>query len=128
MDDMDQATKELDRIQEIIARHEGKMDTLRGWLLEIIGALLGGYYTANIEISPLELRAALIGITVLFFWVETRHVNLIDSVIERSTIVEKQIQEARKHQSATGWYDGPKVNETAGGGVKRGLPLNEMTL
>jgi hypothetical protein len=55
-------------------------------------------------------------------------VNLIDSVIERSTIVEKQIQEALKHQSDTGWYDGPKVNETAGGGVKRGLPLNEMTL
>jgi hypothetical protein len=55
-------------------------------------------------------------------------VNLIDAVIERSTTVEQEIQKARRLKSAPGWYDGPQVNETAGGGVKRGLPLNEMTL
>ena len=78
MDDLELAKTELDWIQEIIARHEGRMDTIRAWLLAIIGGLLAGYYTANIEISPLELRVALIGITILFLWVETRHVNLID--------------------------------------------------
>jgi hypothetical protein len=93
-DDMELAKTELDWIQEIIARHEGRMDTLRGWLLAIIGGLLAGYYTANIEISPLELRVALIGITILFFWVETRHVNLIDAVIEQSATVEHEIQQA----------------------------------
>ena len=128
MDDLELAKTELDWIQEIIARHEGRMDTIRAWLLAIIGGLLAGYYTANIQISPLELRVALIGITILFLWVETRHVNLIDAVIERSTKVEREIQTARTHGTAPGWYDGPKLNETAASGVKRRLPLNEMTL
>src|SRR5260370_16778342 len=99
MDDMEQAKTELDRIQEIIARHEGRMDTLRGWLLAIIGGLLAGYYTANIEISPLGLRVALIGITILFFWLETRHVNLIYPLTYRSSTAEQQIQTPLKLKS-----------------------------
>ena len=128
MNDMEQAKNELDRIQEIIARHEGHMATLRGWLLAIIGGLLAGFYTENIEIGPWELRVALLGITALFLWVETRHVNLIDAVIERSIAVEEAIQIARRDKLAPGWYNGPKVAEACRDGATRGLlPENKMT-
>jgi hypothetical protein len=128
MDEMEQAYHELDRIQEIIARHEGHMNSLRGWLLGIIGGLLAAYYTSNID-SVLVLRIALLLIVILFLIVETRHINLIESVVERAGQIEKKIRDARRNDSkdGTGWFDGPKVNEVCQRGARRRWPRGGMT-
>ena len=129
MDDMQQAHHELDYLQRIITRHEGHMFALRGWLLMIIGGLLAAYYTANIDMSALMLRAALLVITLLFFIIESRHVNLIEAVVERVTSIEKQITSLspRESQPVDGWYDGPKISETCLEGASRWWPQNGMT-
>jgi hypothetical protein len=72
------------------------MFALRGWLLVSIGGLLAAYYTANIDMSALVLRIALLVITLLFLIVESRHVNLVEAVVERATAIEKQITNSRQ--------------------------------
>lgn len=129
MDEMQQAHHELDRIQGIITRHEGHLITLRGWLLAIIGGLLAAYYTANIDMSALMLRAALLLITLLSLFVESRYVNLIEAVVERAEVIERGIRDARagNGEPAVGWYDGPRVCAVCGEGVSRWWPRSGMT-
>jgi hypothetical protein len=50
MEEIEQAHRELERLQGIITRHEEHMFTLRGWLLTVVGGLLAAYYTDNIEL------------------------------------------------------------------------------
>jgi hypothetical protein len=128
MDDMEQAHHELSRLQEIVSRHEGHMDSLRGWLLGIIGGLLAAYYTSNID-SVLVLRIALLLIVAIFLIVETRYVNLVESVVERVGHVEKQIRDAHRQdaKNSTNWFDGPKVNEACKRGARRRWPRGGMT-
>ena len=129
MDEMQQAHHELDRIQGIITRHEGHMVALRGWLLVIIGGLLAAYYTATIDMSALVLRIALLVITLLFLIVESRHVNLVEAVVERATAIEKGIRSSRRPegQPVVGWYDGPRVSDACQEGANRWWPRSGMT-
>jgi uncharacterized membrane protein len=129
MDEMEQAHHELDRLEGIITRHEGFMFTLRGWLLAIIGGLLAAYYTDNVGMSKPILGTALVLIVVLFLVVESRHVNLVEAVVERVTALEALIFRSRYHrdQTATGWYDGPKVSEACQDGASRLWPRSGMT-
>ena len=129
MDEIEQAHHELDRLQGIITRHEGHMFVLRGWFLVIVGGLLAAYYTANIDMSALVLRIALIVITLLFLIVESRHVNLVEAVVERVTAIEKQITNSRRCDGppAVGWYDGPKVSDACQKGANRWWPRSGMT-
>jgi len=129
MDEMQQAHHELDRLQGIIGRHEGHMFALRGWLLAIVGGLLAAYYTQNIDMSDLVLRGALLMIVLLFLVVESRHVNLVEAVVERVSALEKRIVASRRSadRSAAGWYDGPKVSETCQDGANRWWPRHGMT-
>jgi hypothetical protein len=129
MDEMEQAHHELDRLQGIITRHEGFMFTLRGWLLAIIGGLLAAYYTDNVEMSKPILGIALVLIVVLFLVVESRHVNLVEAVVERATGLEQLIVKSRRDrdQTATGWYEGPKVSEACQDGASRRWPRSGMT-
>lgn len=129
MDEMQQAHQELDRLQSIISRHESHMFALRGWLLAIVGGLLAAYYTDSIEMSAALLRGALLTIALLFLLVESRHVNLIEAVVERAEAVERQIAETRRSGSELrgGWYDGPKVSEACRDGASRWWPRRGMT-
>jgi hypothetical protein len=129
MHEIDQALSELDRLQEIVTRHEGHMFALRGWLLAVVGGLLAAYYTDNVQMSVVELRVALLAVPVLFLLLELRHVNLIEAVVERAGDVESMIAAARGPSGlpAVGWYRGPKINETCRGGAHRWWPRSGMT-
>jgi len=129
MDETQEAHHELDRLQGIITRHESQMFVLRGWLLAIVGGLLAAYYTNNIDMSELVLRVALLTIVVLFFAVESRHLNLVEAVVERVTVLEKLIVDSRQSadRGRGGWYDGPKVSETCAKGANRWWPRRGMT-
>ena len=127
MDEMEQAYKELERIQDIITRHEGHMFALRGWLLAILGGLLAAYYTANIDLSVMVLRIAMLLVAALFLVLETRHVNLIEAVVERATAVEELIRRHRNAPNEAQWYDGPRVNEACFDGARRKWPKSGMT-
>jgi len=129
MDETQQAHHELDRLQGIVSRHESHMFALRGWLLAVIGGLLAAYYTANIDMSALVLRVALVGTVLLFLIVESRHVNLIEAVVERAGAIEKLIRDSRRSegQPVIGWYDGPKVSESCQDGANRWWPRSGMT-
>ena len=130
MDEMQQAHNELDRLQEIIARHEGHMITMRGWLFTIVGGLLAAYYTDNINISEVVIWIALPVVTLLFLLVELRHVNLVEAAVERVGALEHLIAASRNAttQFGVGWYDGPKVNATCQRGAERLRPHRGMTL
>jgi hypothetical protein len=123
---MQQAHHELDRLQGIITRHEGHMFALRGWLLTVIGGLLAAYYTRNIAITETTMRIGLPIIAVLFLFIESRHENLVEAVVERALNLEKLIASSRK-SGATGWYDGPRVSEVCAEGAGRWWPRGGMT-
>jgi len=129
MDETQEAHHELDRLQGIITRHESHMFALRGWLLAIVGGLLAAYYTNNIDMSELVLRVALLTIVVLFLVVESRHVNLVEAVVERVTALEKCIVNSRQSadRARGGWYDGPRVSEACENGANRWWPRRGMT-
>lgn len=127
MDEMEEAHEELGRIQGIIDRHEEHMFALRGWLLAVLGGLLAAHYTANIDLSTTELRIAMLLIAAIFLVLETRHVNLIEAVVERATTVEDLIRKHRKTPNEVEWYDGPRVNEACRDGARRTWPKSGMT-
>ena len=129
MDEMQQAHHELDRLQGIISRHEGHMYALRGWLLAIVGGLLAAYYTDNIDMSGLVLRLALVVVVLLFLVVESRHVNLVEAVVERASALEQLIIDVRRSadRSRPSWYDGPRVSEACRDGANRWWPRRGMT-
>jgi hypothetical protein len=129
MDETQQAHHELDRLQGIITRHESHMFALRGWLLAIVGGLLAAYYTNNIDMSEVVLRIALLTIVFLFLVVESRHVNLVEAVVERVTTLEKRIVDSRQSadRDRVGWYDGPRVSEACQNGAERWWPHRGMT-
>lgn len=129
MGELEQAHHELDRLQGIITRHEGHMFALRAWLLAIVGGLLASYYTDNIVMSGLVLRIALLMIVLLFLILESRHVNLVEAVVERVSALEKCIVESRQSagQAIIGWYDGPRVSEACEAGANRWWPRRGMT-
>jgi hypothetical protein len=130
MDELEQAQHELDRLQGIIARHEGHMFVLRGWLIAIVGGLLAVYYTDNIDMSEPMLQLSLIVIVVLFLILESRHLNLVEAVVERAEDVEKLIAKRRLGgaEMSAGWYDGPKVSAACREGADRLWPRKGMTL
>jgi hypothetical protein len=105
------------------------MFALRGWLLAIAGGLLASYSTANIDMSELVLRIALLLMVFLFLVVESRHVNLVEAVVESVTALGKRIVDSRQplNLASTGWYDGPRVSEACLDGVKRWWPRQGMT-
>ncbi len=124
MKEIEQAFHEHTILQEIIARHEGHMFSLRGWLLAIIGGLLAAYYTENILIHVSMLAIALLLVTLMFLYVELQHMNVVEAVGERVVELEKTIVASRdpNNQSGTGWYDGPKVCEACREGANRHWP------
>jgi len=128
MEQVEEAQHELDRIQGIITRHEGFLFTIRGWLITVVGGLLIAYYTDNIVMSDLAMKIALVSVTFLFWIVESQHINLIESVVERAEVIEKQIASWRQPGVEPARYDGPRVCEACEKGVKRWRPINKMTL
>ena len=128
MDEMAQAQRELDRLEEIVARHEAHMFALRGWLIAVVGGLLAAYYTANINISETLMQFALVIVVGLFLFSELRHENLVEAVVERITDLEQLIAESRQIEIERGWYDGPKMSKACANGANRWLPrLSGMT-
>ena len=128
MDIMEQAHHELERLQGIITRHEGHMFTLRGWLLTVAGGLLAAYYTGNIQLDAAAMRVGLPLVALLFLFVESRHANLVEAVVERATAVEHAITRARRNGGEPAdWYDGPQVSAACLDGAKRRWPRSGMT-
>lgn len=129
MDEIQEAHHEIDRIQAIIARHEGHIFTLRGWLITVVGALLAAYYAGNIAMSVYVLIGGLIATVVIFYIVEFQHSNLIESLVVRVEKIENSIKSARlpSGEFKNGWYDGPKVNESCLKGAKFKWPHIGMT-
>jgi hypothetical protein len=72
------------------------MFTVRSWLLTVVGGLLAAYYTDNIEMKECLLWVALPLVTLLFLFVETRHLNLIEAVVKRGGEIEQRIVTSRK--------------------------------
>jgi uncharacterized membrane protein len=105
------------------------MFALRTRLLVIVGGLLTAYSTANIDMSALVLRIALLVITLLFLIVESRHVNLVEVAVERVSAIERHIVDSRRFEGPpiAGWYDGPRVSETCQAGANRWWPRSGMT-
>ena len=128
MDETEEALRELERLQSIIDRHEGHIFTLRGWLITVIGALIAAYYAENIHLNDLALRIALPVVAVLFIVMELRHINIVEAVASRATVVEAGLAAARRAASPGCWYDGPKVSETCKDGADRLRPRDGMTL
>jgi hypothetical protein len=128
MEEIEQAHHELERLQGIITRHEEHMFTVRGWLLTVVGGLLAAYYTDNIEMKESLLWVALPLVTLLFLFVEIRHLNLIEAVVKRAGEVENLIVTSRKLQNQIGWFDGPKINERCQEGANRFWPRRGMTV
>jgi hypothetical protein len=127
MDQFEQAHHELSRIQEIIARHEEHIFALRGWMLTLLGGLLAAYYTGNIHLNLLALQIALPTISLLFLWIEVRHSNVVESVVDRAEAVEKQVSRAHSPTlKDTVWYDGPCVSEACRTGAERVFPQVKM--
>lgn len=127
MGPLEQAHHELDRLQGIITRHEGHMMALRGWLLAILGGLLAAYYTENIDLDATLLRIALLVVVAVFLVLESRHVNLVEALVERATKVEEQIRHDRDSPDETPQYDGPRVSEACLDGATRKWPKSGMT-
>jgi hypothetical protein len=129
MDEMEQAQRELDRLADIITRHEAHMFALRGWLLVVLGGLLAAYYTANIHISEILMKVALPIVVVLFLVLESRHTNLVEAVVARSSELENRIRCTLQTpgEKTVGWYDGPKVSQACEDGAKRLWPYAGMT-
>ena len=132
MDEMEQAHHELNRIQEIIARHEGHMFSLRGWLFAALAGVLAAYYSNALELTLVKLLVVITALIFASVYAELRHVILVDAVVTRSGEVERKIADARSKASDAnprpGWYDGPKVHETCGKAVKKMIPQLGMTL
>ena len=129
MDQMDQALRELERLQGIIDRHEGHIFTLRGWLITVVGAIIAAYYADNIQMSDIVLRVALPIVAVLFIVMELRHINLVEAVAQRAVDVENRIVAKRESKSLYDtWYDGPKVSKACEAGATRLWPRHGMTL
>ena len=128
-DEIEQAHHELDRLQGIVSRHEGHMFALRGWLLTVVGGVLAAYYTGNIEVDEKYMRLGLPLIALLFLFLELRHTNLVEAVVERVSALEMLITTSREkiRQGDTSWYDGPKVSEACRAGASRWLPRRGMT-
>lgn len=76
--------------------------------------------------NDLVLRISLFVITILFLIVESRHVNVVEALVERAFNLEKQIS-ASRNTLVVNWYDGPRVSEACQEGVKRWWPRNGMT-
>ena len=127
MDVMEQAHHELGRLQDIITRHEGHMFMLRSWLLAIIAGLLAAYYTENIELGSTLLRVALLLVVAVFLVLESRHMNLVEAVVERASRVEDSIRRHRHGPDDASWYDGPRVSEACREGARRMWPKSGMT-
>jgi hypothetical protein len=128
MDETEQALRELERLQGIIERHEGHIFTLRGWLITVIGALIAAYYAENIHLDDLALRVALPLVGLLFIVMELRHINIVEAVASRATVVEKGMATACRAAHPNGWYDGPRVSATCKEGAERLRPRAGMTL
>jgi hypothetical protein len=123
MTELELAVRELERLQGIIARHEGHIFTLRGWLVTAIGALIAAYYSENLG-DLVVLRVALPLVAALFVVMELRHVNLIEAVVDRAMDIENRIAARRLE----GWYEGPRVSATCLEGATRWWPRRGMTL
>lgn len=129
MDEMEQAHHELNRLQEVITRHERHIFALRGWLLAIVGGLLAAYYSQNIEMDEIVVQIALVLIVLLYLFIDTRHINLIEAVVKRSLDLETLIRDSRPStgEPQAGWYDGPKLSMTCEKGAERRWPKRGMT-
>lgn len=126
---MEQAHHELERLQEVIGRHERHMFAVRGWFIAIVGGLLVALYSKHFNIDEAALQIALVLLAVLFIIIDSRHVNLIDAVVDRSGALEEKIREARGTGLEDGgrWYDGPLLSEACSQGVHRWRPKEGMT-
>jgi hypothetical protein len=128
MDDMEQALRELERLQGIIDRHEGHIFTLRGWLVTIVGALVAAFYADNIQLNGMVLRVSLLVVAVLFIVMELRHINIVEAVASRAMALERRIADDRRAADPKCWYDGPKVSQACKAGAERWWPRSGMTL
>ena len=127
--DMKTALHELDRIQDIVTRHESHMFSLRGWLFAALAGIVAAYYSSGLTVSRIEFAVVLLALVMTFIYAELRHVILVDALVARAGTVEQMIVAARESgPSMLPRYDGPKVNEVCGLAVKRVLPKFDMTL
>jgi len=126
---MKTALHELDRVQDIVTRHEGHMFSLRGWLFAALAGVVAAYYSSAISVSRVEFAIVVLALVMTFIYAEMRHVILVDALVARAGTVEKMIVAAREGGlTMSPRYDGPKVNEVCGAAVKRILPKLDMTL
>src|SRR5690349_24750348 len=109
------ALEELKFLQDSIARQEGLRLQFRGWNIALLTALTAAFLANNSPLSKGKYMAVSIGLSLLFFWLETVHRVAENRAIKRSNEVEAALR-------AEIDYDGPRIGRS----MSRANNLNEQ--
>jgi hypothetical protein len=101
------ATFEIERLQEIIFRHESHSTTIRGWLFTILTALSAVAFSKGLPMSKTTFAVISLAVSVLFFLWELYHHAVVRLALERVELIERQL---RSPPAET--YDGPRICAT----------------
>src|SRR5262245_60538658 len=93
---------EIERLQEIIARHEEHTFKIRGWLYAVLAALTLGLYTESVDLAPLAYSELAIIVILLFFAWELVQRAPKRVAIDRVSLIEAELR-------GNGLYDGPLI-------------------
>jgi hypothetical protein len=102
---LENARFEIERLQDIVARHEEHTFKIRGWLYTVLGALTVSLYTESIALAPLAFSELCIVTIALFLAWELVQRSPKRKAIDRVRDVEKMIR-------LDSTYDGPKIADT----------------
>lgn len=105
------ALNELDRLAEIITRHEKHAFTVKTFLAAIITGLATVVFSrdpSEAVMTPTEITVVGTGAVITFWAWATAHRLLASKAIRRTRRIEAQLSSGRKAIS----YDGPSVSQT----------------
>jgi hypothetical protein len=109
------ALEELKFLQDTIGRMEGIRLQLRGWNIVLLTALTAAFLAKDSPLSKGKYVSVSIGLSLLFFWLETVHRVAENRAIKRSNEVEAALRVETD-------YDGPRI----GLSMSRANNLNEQ--
>ena len=96
---------EIERMQEIVARHEGYTFKIRGWLYTVLAALTAALYTQAVNLAPLAyFLLAFMTIVLFLAW------ELVQRAPKRCAI--NRVREIEIQLRADTGYDGPKIADS----------------
>lgn len=107
MQDQNKAMKELEIIQDVIARQADVSIKIRGWFFAIMSALIAALYSPSIQLEPIVFLIISIISLITFGMMEGVHRIIQGAAIQRGIAVEKALRGETK-------YDGPQIANSLG--------------